>query len=101
MIFQPEHAEDISYVYVVNQMPESVSDFFVKHVSKRIGPLPMAFFVCVYSSCSVDKKIVHCCFSIDKKKLKMCRALQCLDRLLETYLIFFFGLIQKHTVLIS
>ena len=66
MIFQPEHAEDISYVYVVNQMFESVSDLFAKHVSERIGPLPMVLF-CVYSSCSVDKKIVHCCFSIDKK----------------------------------
>ena len=30
MIFRPECDEDISYVYVVNQIFESVSDFFVK-----------------------------------------------------------------------
>ena len=30
MIFQPEHAENISYIYVVNQLFESVSDSFAK-----------------------------------------------------------------------
>ena len=28
MIYRPEHAEDISYVYLVNQIFESVSDLF-------------------------------------------------------------------------
>ena len=31
MIFWPEHAEDIIYVYVVNQIFESVSDLFVRN----------------------------------------------------------------------
>ena len=30
MIFPPEHAEDISHVYDVNQIFDSVSDLFVK-----------------------------------------------------------------------
>ena len=30
MIFQLEHAENISYVYLVNQIYESVSDLFMK-----------------------------------------------------------------------
>ena len=30
MNFQPEHAENISYVYVVNQTFEPVSDLFVR-----------------------------------------------------------------------
>ena len=35
MIFRPEHAEVISYVYVVNQIFESVSDLFAKKNQKR------------------------------------------------------------------
>ena len=38
MIFRPEHDEDISYVYVVNQIFEVVSDLFAKQIWKRIGP---------------------------------------------------------------
>ena len=30
MIFQPEHTEYISYVYLVNQIFESISDLFAK-----------------------------------------------------------------------
>ena len=30
MIFRPEHTEDMSYVYVVNQTFESVSNLFAK-----------------------------------------------------------------------
>ena len=42
MIFQPEHAEDISNcsVYLLTQIFGSVSDFFAKETSKRIWPLP-------------------------------------------------------------
>ena len=36
MIFQPEHAEDISSVYLLNQTFESVSELFAKEMSKRI-----------------------------------------------------------------
>ena len=41
MIFQPEHAEDISSVYLLNQTFESVSDLFVKKISKKVMTLPM------------------------------------------------------------
>ena len=36
--FRPEHAEDNSSVYLLNQVFESVSDIYVKEISKRIGP---------------------------------------------------------------
>ena len=36
-IFRP--AEDISYVYVLNQIFESVSNLFSKQILKRIDPL--------------------------------------------------------------
>ena len=61
MIFQPEHAADISSVYLLNQIFESVSDLFVKEISNRTGPLTIELFVCV-SFCSIDIKIAHCCF---------------------------------------
>ena len=64
IIFWPEYAEDISYVSVVNQIFESIFDLFLKQISKKIGPLPVSCCVCT-SSYSVDKKIVHCCFSIN------------------------------------
>ena len=32
--FQPEHAEDIGSVYLLNQIFESVSDLFAKEISK-------------------------------------------------------------------
>ena len=38
MIFQPKHAEDISYVYVFNQIFESVSNIFAKQISKSLAP---------------------------------------------------------------
>ena len=56
MISQSEYAEDISYVYVVNQMFESVSDLFLKQISKRIGLLPMALFLCIFLHVLVIKK---------------------------------------------
>ena len=37
---------------------------------KRIGSLPMALFLCVFLTVLLIKKIVHCCFSIDKMKNK-------------------------------
>ena len=70
MIFRPEHAEDISYVYVVNQIFEVVSDLFAKQISKRIGPYLYGIaFMCI-SSRSVDTKFAHCCFSIDEMNNK-------------------------------
>ena len=36
MVFQPEHAEDISCVYLLNQIFESVSDLLAKEISKEI-----------------------------------------------------------------
>ena len=48
MIFQTKHAEDVSYVYLLNQIFESVSDLVEKKISKIIGPLPMALFLCVF-----------------------------------------------------
>ena len=36
MILQSQHAEDISSVYLSNQIFESVSDLFTKEISKRI-----------------------------------------------------------------
>ena len=62
IIFRPEQAVDISSVYLLNQIFESVSDLLAKEISKRIGP---KYCVCI-SSFSVDKMNVHCCFSIDK-----------------------------------
>ena len=72
MIFQPEHAGDISSVYLLNQIFESVSDLFVKEISKKdMTPTYVIVCVCVcVSSCSFDKKIAHCCFSTDKIKNK-------------------------------
>ena len=35
----------ISYVYVVNQIFESISDLFVKQISRRIGSLTMALLL--------------------------------------------------------
>ena len=64
MIFQSEHAENISYAYLLYEIFESILDFFAKEISNRIESLPMELFVCVYLL-SLDKKIVHCCFSID------------------------------------
>ena len=40
MIFQPEHAEDISYVYEANQTFESVSNLYA---TKRIFFLPVLY----------------------------------------------------------
>ena len=39
IIFRSEHAEDISSVYLLNQIFESISDLFAKEISKRIQPL--------------------------------------------------------------
>ena len=68
MIFRPEHAEDICYVYAVNQIFESNSDLFVKQISKRRGSLPMALFLYVFLPVVMIKKIALCCFSVDKMK---------------------------------
>ena len=68
--FWPEHAEDISSVYLLNQTFESVSDLFAKERSKRIWPLPIQLFMCVYLPVLLIKKIAHCCFSIYKIKNK-------------------------------
>ena len=55
-------------------------------------PTYLSVYVCI-SSCSIDKKLLHCCFSVDKvKNKKTHRALQFLDVLLETYLLFLFFL---------
>ena len=35
-----KHAEDISSIYLLYHIFESVSDLFVKEISKRIQPLP-------------------------------------------------------------
>ena len=35
MIFRPEHAEDISSVYLLNQIFESISDLFAKEISRK------------------------------------------------------------------
>ena len=59
MIFQPEHAED-SNINLLNQIFESVSDLFAKD-------LYLYNCLCISSS-SIDKKIGHCCFSVDKIK---------------------------------
>ena len=67
MIFRLEHAEVISYVYVVNQIFESVSDLFAKKKKKKTIRKDRSLFLCI-SSRSVVKKIAHCCFSIDKMK---------------------------------
>ena len=41
MIFRLQHAEDISSVYLLNQICESVSALLAKEISKRLGPLPI------------------------------------------------------------
>ena len=68
MIFWPEGAEDINYVYVLNQIFESVSNLWNKY-QNGYAPTYGIVFVCI-SSCSGDKKIAHCCFSYDKMKTK-------------------------------
>ena len=66
MIFWPEHAEDISGVYLSNQIFEFISDLNIK-----MDMTPTYIIVCVcVSSNSVDKKISHCCSYIDKIKNK-------------------------------
>ena len=75
MIFQPEHAEDISDVYVVNQICESVSDLLVKQIWKRIGPLPMAMFLCVFLPVLLIKRLRIAVFLLIKMKpsrIKVC-----------------------------
>ena len=36
LIFRPEHDEDISSIYLLNQIFESVSDLFAKEILKKI-----------------------------------------------------------------
>ena len=57
----------------------------------KMDLIPTYIIVCMcVSSCSIDKKIVHCCFYIDKiKDKKPHHAQQFLDLLLETYLLSF------------
>ena len=67
MIFRPEHAEDIRYGYLINQMVESVPNFNMQNTSKKICPTygimcVFCLFVFSISSCSVDKQIGHCWF---------------------------------------
>ena len=66
MIFRHEHAKDISYVYMVNEIFESVSNLFAKQISKKDRRNTYGIVFVRISSCSVDKKIAHCCFCIDK-----------------------------------
>ena len=61
---------------MVNQIFESVS--VPKQISKRIDNTYDIVFVCI-STCSVDKKVVHCCCSIVKmKSLNPCSTLSIL-----------------------
>ena len=88
IIFWPEHAENINYVYLINQIFESVSDVFSKQILESIGPTYGIVFVCI-SSCSVDKRLHIAVFVLIKwkiKKLRLCRVQQFSDMLLETYL---------------
>ena len=58
MIFCPEHAEDISYVYTVNQIFVSVPDLLAKQISNRIGPSYLwHFFVCVFLPILLIKRL--------------------------------------------
>ena len=101
MIFRPERAEDISSVYLLNQIFESVSDLFAKEIFKKWYDPNLYNCLCVYFFMSINKKIAHCYFSIDKiKNKKPHRAYQFLDVLLKTYLIFL-GLITGFTFLIE
>ena len=73
MVFRRKHAEYISYVYVVNQILESVSDLFICEINIKKGTclLPTALVCVRISSCSEIcslKQITYCCFSIDKIK---------------------------------
>ena len=68
MIIWPENAEDISDVYVVNQIFESFSDLFEKQNIEKDRPLPMALFVCVFLPVLLIKRLHICWFSIDKMK---------------------------------
>ena len=67
VIFRPEHAGDISYVFVIKQIFESVSNLFAKQMSKTIAPTYGTVLVRI-SFCSAYKKIAHCRFFIDKMK---------------------------------
>ena len=72
MIFWPEHAEDISRVYLVNQIFESISDLFTKEISKK-DIIPPCITVCVcVSPCSIDKKCTLLYFYWKKFKIKKC-----------------------------
>ena len=73
IVFRRKHAEYISYVYVVNQILESVSDLFIYEINIKKGAclLPTALVCVRISSCSEIcslKQITYCCFSIDKIK---------------------------------
>ena len=54
------------YVYMVNQIFESVSDLFVKQISKRIGLLPMALFWCAFLPALLIKRLCIAVFLLIK-----------------------------------
>ena len=55
--FWPEHAENTSSVCLLNQLFESVSGLFAKGISKRIWPLPITLFLCVYLPVLLIKRL--------------------------------------------
>ena len=80
MIFWPDHAEHISCLHGKSNIWVCFWLTYETNMKKdTVGPTYGIDFVCI-SSCFVDKKIVHCYFSIDKmknwkkkKKKKTCR----------------------------
>ena len=59
MTFQPEHIENISYIYVVNQTFVNIWEI---NSEKNWPFIYVIVFMCI-SFCFVDKQIAHCCFS--------------------------------------
>ena len=70
IICRPEHAENTSSVYLLNQIFESVSDLFVKEISKRIWSPPIWLFVCVYLPVLLIKSLRIAVFLLIKLKIK-------------------------------
>ena len=85
IIFCPEQAEDISSVYLLNQIFVSISDLLALQKKYQKGQEP-TYCTCILS-CFVDKKIAHSCFCIDKIKKHIAYS-NFFDVLLETYFIF-------------
>ena len=95
MIFQPEHAGDITSVYLLNEIFESISDLFAKEILIQKGYDPYLYdCLCVYLPVLLIKILHIAVFLLIKLRIKNLHH-TVLDVLLETYLLIFWLLSQN------